>query len=187
MTTLYEEDKRCVTTIESIVPTIQFETFVESKYFTKVCDVVEDVETRKTKIRFDPVISKDEWKKHSEWIYVITCDNLVVKIGGTRTGLLGRTQSYLCGRPEFRKKGTCSTTNYVLYTSLLALVEKGHKVEMYAKKLKPYVINVSEFEQEVVDVPVQIYHVFETKMMESFKKQFGNYPVLSANCDKRFK
>lgn len=178
-------DNRCVTSMEH-VDELLIDEFTHNSAFIKVCDVVVDVnEKRKTSILFAPVIDKEEWKEHCEWVYAFTCDKRILKIGGTRTGLLKRTQSYLCGRPEYRAKGTCSTTNYVIYKSFHTLLGAGHAIEMWARRLQPHIIDVEDFGMRLT-IPVQTFHVFETKMLEEYKKQKGKYPVLSSNADKRF-
>jgi hypothetical protein len=178
-------DKRCVLSMEEVEEML-FDDFTHKNSFIKVCDVVMDDNTnRKTTIKFAPVIGKDEWKEHCEWVYMFTCDKRILKIGGTRTGLLKRTQSYLCGRPEFRAKGTCSTTNYVIYKSFNTLLCAGHSIEMWAYRLQQHTIDVEDFGMKL-SIPVQTFHVFETKMLEEYKNQKGKYPVLSSNADKRF-
>jgi hypothetical protein len=186
------KDKRCITSIDQIKTHIKIKDFSMSSCFTKVAEVKIDNElnskgtkARLTDIKFSPCIDIEEWKEHAEWIYIITCDEYIIKIGGTRTGLHGRTGSYLCGRPEYRKNGTCSTTNYTVYQSILNLLIAGHEVAMYAKKLKRYSIKAEEFDM-TFEVPVQVFHAFETKVLEAYKKQQGKYPFLSNNKDKRF-
>jgi hypothetical protein len=56
---------------------------------------------------------------------------------------------------------------------------------MYAKKLNKCTISVCEFEIDL-DMDVQVFHAFETKMLERYKEQAGKYPILSSNSDKRF-
>lgn len=180
-----KHDKRCVLSMEN-VNELNIEEFKYNDAFTKVCDVLLDEDTaRKTAIKFVPVIPVKDWQEHCEWVYIFTCDKRVLKIGGTRTGLKNRTQSYLCGRPEFREKGTCSTTNYVIYKSFQALLEAGHVIEMWACRLQEHKIEVENIGIKCT-VPVQTYHVFEAKMLEAYKQQKGAFPILSNNADKRF-
>ncbi|QIG60145.1 hypothetical protein [Dishui Lake large algae virus 1] len=179
-----ENDKKCLFNLDNLNE-LKIDDFIHKDLFIKVCDVLNDNTKRKTSIQFVPVISKELWNNHSEWVYIFTCDKNIVKIGGTRTGLKNRTQSYLCGRPEFRKKGTCSTTNYIIYNSFNKLLGLGHTIEMWACSLKEYMIDVENFGMKL-QVPVQTYHVFEAKMLELYKKQKGHFPVLSNNADHRF-
>lgn len=187
-----KQDKRIIHTFSQLDTELSISDYNMSGYFHKVCDVVVDDDQhlngkkkRKTEIKFSFCIDNEEWKNHTEWIYIFTCDDKIMKIGGTRTGLAGRCASYLCGRPEFRKNGTCSTTNYILYASILNLLKDNRKVEMYAKKLNKYKIRVCEFEIDL-EMDVQVFHAFETKMLEKYKEQSGKYPILSSNSDKRF-
>jgi hypothetical protein len=179
-----ETDRKCLLNLDNLDELI-IDDFVHKDLFIKVCDVCIDNTKRKTSIEFVPTIPKELWEKHSEWVYIFTCDKNIVKIGGTRTGLKNRTQSYLCGRPEFRKKGTCSTTNYIIYKSFNTLLSLGHSIEMWACSLKEYMIDVENFGM-TLQVPVQTYHVFEAKMLELYKNQKGHFPVLSSNADRRF-
>ena len=183
---LDKNDKRCVASFEQLENELEIDDFSFKDDFIKVGDVFLDKdEKRKTAIQFTPVIDKELWREHCEWVYIFTCNQKIIKIGGTRTGLLKRTQSYLCGTPENRKRGTCSTTNYTLYKSFQTLIECGHKIEMYGRKLKEHKVEVSDFGMKLC-IAVQTFHVFETKMLEEYKKQKGAYPILSSNADKRF-
>jgi len=180
-----QKDKRCVLSMDD-VDELHLDDFAYKGSFVKVCDVVKDENVkRKTVIKFDPVVEPHRWRAHCEWIYIFTCDKHIVKIGGTRTGLFKRTQSYLCGRPEFRASGTCSTTNYVIYKSFTALLSAGHSIEMWGYQLHQKSIEVEDFGMKLF-IPVQTFHVFETKMLEEYKNQKGKYPILSSNADKRF-
>ena len=170
-------NKRCIEKFEQLDNEQYLKDFSMHCHFHKVADIDIDVDLntkgkkkRRTDIIFRNVIPESEWNEHKEWIYIITCDSKVIKIGGTRTGLKGRTQSYLCGRPEFRKTGTCSTTNYTLYVSILNLLKKGHHIEMFAKKLDTYKVKAQEFGFDI-DMDVQVFHAFESKMLEQYKKE----------------
>lgn len=138
-----QEDKRCLQDMNGLDDALQIQDFHMFHHFKKVCNVVIDDDvsangkkSRKTEIKFAPTIPEAEWKSYSEWIYILTCDDKIIKFGGTRTGLNGRACSYLCGRPQFRRAGTCSTTNYIVYMSTLNLLKRNHKVAMYAKQLE---------------------------------------------------
>ena len=58
---------------------------------------------------------------------------MIVKIGGTRTGLKGRVSSYLCGHhiEERGKSGDCSKTNGFIYNTMEFYLNLGCKIKMY--------------------------------------------------------
>ena len=66
------------------------------------------------------------WEEKREYVYCIvmknndTDDGLIVKIGGTRTGMKDRFGSYLCGHHviERNKSGKMSVTNAHLYHTI---------------------------------------------------------------------
>jgi hypothetical protein len=65
-------------------------------------------------------------------------NDYIVKIGGTRAGLRGRANSYLCGHhiKERSKSGDCSKTNGFIYNTFVHYLNKGFKIEMYAYKFQ---------------------------------------------------
>lgn len=154
--------------------------------FTKVADIIRTPPgaRRKTVITFQPTISQKQWKSVDQWIYLFVIDGKLVKIGGTRTGLLKRTQSYLCGHhtADRGKSGTCSVTNAHIYNTLDQYIEKGSVCEMFAFLLPRITVTLDMWGASSTIVP-QVYTAYETKALESFKTQFGRYPVLSDNSD----
>jgi hypothetical protein len=85
---------------------ITFEKFYNKSKFIKICDIVLDNDLtkdnkkkRNTLIKLSETnINKDfNIQEKKEWCYIITIDNFIVKIGGTRTGIKNRFNSYLCG------------------------------------------------------------------------------------------
>jgi len=174
---------------------VDLDTFNNKDYFKLTANIIRDNEikpnglkARNTVIRFVPTISKEEWEPKSEWIYLIVINNKIVKIGGTRTGLKERCASYICGHhiPERGKSGDCSKTNGFIYNTLDFYLEQGAKIELWGYQLpvtthKAYVLG------EEIDIIVQTYHAYETKMMENFKSTYGEYPSLNDNCDPDYK
>jgi len=88
--------------------TIPFEEYKRKNVFSLIANVILDNELcisgkkkgkkkRNTLICFNPTIPIEEFNKKTEWLYLLTINDRIVKIGGTRVGLKGRTASYLCG------------------------------------------------------------------------------------------
>jgi len=172
--------------IIDIAKELKLDAFPLSPNFKHVCNVIRtpDGVKRKTVITFEPVIDSKEWNDSSQWIYIITINLFIVKIGGTRTGLKDRTGSYLCGHhtADRGKSGKCSVTNAYIYNTLDHYVEKGHSVQMYAFKIPQPVITLSIWGNDTTIVP-QVYTAYETGALEEYKKVLGRYPALSDNSD----
>lgn len=177
-----------------ITTELDFSTFVLSNKFKHVASVTHDKvlnvkgkKQRNTVIQFVPT-NTEEWSKKVEWIYIFTIDNKIVKIGGTRTGLKGRAGSYLCGHhiPERARSGHCSNTNAYIYNTFDFFLELGHNIEMYAFEIPQVQVQVDML-GETVAVQAQIYHAYESRFLQEYKKQMGRYPSLSDNADPTYK
>lgn len=140
---------------------------------------------RQTVITFDPVIPKPQWsEKTAQWIYILTIDNRIVKIGGTRNGLQQRTGSYLCGHHTEDRGGSgkCSVTNAYLYNTLEHVLRNGHQVDMYGYRIPSVNVNVDIWGANT-DVEAQVYNAFESKAMNTYARITGHNPQLSDNSD----
>ena len=165
--------------------------------FIKVSNIELDVELsnsakkkglkkRESVIRFVPLIPN--FADTEEWIYIFTINGRIVKVGGTRTGLKSRITSYLSGHQtvERGKTGGSSSTNAYIYNTFEFYLQLGYTIEMYALKLPKVEIKVHILGKEVM-IKAQIFHAFETKYLENFRKEYGKYPPLSDNCDPSYK
>jgi hypothetical protein len=143
---------------------------------------------RKTVIQFVPTINTDDFKAKNEWLYLLVVNNRIVKIGGTRVGLKGRVDSYLCGHhiQERGKSGDCSKTNAFIYNTLDFYLQLGCNIKMYGYKLPK-----TEFEVTIINktkkVVAQTYHAYESTFLEEYKRSYHSYPLLSDNCDPDYK
>lgn len=166
-----------------------FENYSRKDSFSLVANVKKDEsEKRNTVIFFEPVISKEEIEKKNEWLYLITINDSIVKIGGTRTGLKGRFSSYISGHhtKERGKTGDCSKTNAFVYNTLDFYIQLGYEVKVYGYKI-PKVALVIEVLDENVEISPQMYHIYESKFLEDYKRTYSKYPQLSSNCDPEYK
>jgi len=66
-----------------------------------------------------------------EWIYCIAYNGHIVKIGMTITSIKKRCGSYSCGTTRAMRKGSCSTTNYILTECNYLAITKGIKVQIF--------------------------------------------------------
>jgi hypothetical protein len=160
-------------------------------HFKKVADIIRTPtppsgkKAKQTVIFFQPCIAKKEWSaKGEQWVYIITVDGHVVKIGGTRSGLAGRVGSYLCGHHTAGrgKSGKCSVTNAHIYDTLDKYIEFGHVAELFASKILTPKITMDVWGQQV-EITAQIYTHYETAALEAYKSVVGHYPPLSDNSD----
>lgn len=142
---------------------------------------------RNTVIRFVPDDTV-EWNKPNEWVYVFTINDRIVKIGGTRTSLKDRANSYLCGHhiSARGRSNKCSITNAFVYNTFDFYLENGYDITMYGYPIQECKITIDIFD-ETVDVRAQVYHAFEAKCLQEYKKQNGKYPHLSDNADPNYK
>ena len=86
---------------------------------------------------------------------------MIVKIGGTRTGLKGRTVSYLCGHhiKERGKFGDCSKTNGFIYNTFIFYLNLGCKIKTYGYKLPKLEMTIKIFGKEK-KISTQTYIIF---------------------------
>ena len=179
--------------------TIPFEEYNRKDHFIPIADIVLDSECftcgkkegnkkRNTLIQFVPTISTEAFNKKTEWLYLFVINGMIVKIGGTRTGLRGRVASYLCGHhiEERGKSGDCSKTNGFIYNTFEFYLNLGCKIQMYGYEL-PKTEKIIEIFGKETKITVQTYHAYESTFLEDYKKNYNEYPILSDNCDPDYK
>ena len=179
--------------------TIPFDKYNRKDYFIPIADIVLDNEVftsgkkegskkRNTLIQFVPKISIENFNKKTEWLYLLVINGMIVKIGGTRTGIKGRVISYLCGHhiEERGKSGDCSKTNGFIYNTIEFYLNLGCKIEMYGYELPKtdFTIDILGKETKII---AQTYHAYESTFLEDYRKNYGEYPILSDNADPDYK
>lgn len=174
-------------TEENSVPLSLFE---DSKFFKFITDIVIDEEKtkngkkkRQTEIKLNSPVKDD-----GEWLYLITINNRIVKIGGTRKGLRARFGSYLCGYhiEKNRKSGKASETNKYVYNTLCSYLKKGYKVKYYGYKLPTEKETRNIFGEET-EIHPQYFHAYESKLLDKFKKKYNYLPFLNQNSDPEYR
>ena len=179
--------------------TIKFKDYNRKNNFIQVANIVLDneiglkgikkgIKKRTTLINFIPNIPNDEYNKKSEWLYIFTINDRIVKIGGTRIGIKGRVISYLSGHyiEERGKSGDCSKTNGYIYNTFEFYLNLGCKIQMYGYKLPNTEVCINIFNKKINITP-QTFHAYESAFLEDFKKSYKKYPILSENCDPQYK
>ena len=183
----------------TIEKTISFEIYNNREYFVPIADIILDREVfisgknegmkkRNTEIQFIPTISMEEFNEKAEWLYIFTINDKIVKIGGTRTGIIGRIGSYLCGHhiQERGKSGDCSKTNGYIYNTFEFYLHLGCKIQMYGYKLPKTEITI-EILGKITIIATQTFHAYESTFLEDYKKIYNEYPILNDNCDTDYK
>ena len=145
---------------------------------------------RNTTIIANPV-ELAAWKEKSERIYLLVRDGLVMKIGGTRTGMKDRWGSYLCGhcvQQRNKKDGTpfpgkMSVTNAHLYHTIERdILSTSANWEIWCWKLPVTIVTV-DILGEPTNIVAQTFHAYETKCIKRFKDITGRIPLLCDNSD----
>ncbi len=183
----------------NIDKTIEFNKYVNKKDFNIVANVILDndiyekgkkqgQQKRKTLIKFKPTISTKQFKNQNEWIYIFTINDRIVKIGGTRSGLFQRCNSYLCGHhiKERGNSGDCSKTNGYIYNTFEFYLNQGCEIKMYGYEIPQTIIETTILGQKT-NVIAQTFHAYETRYIEKYKEKYKMYPILCNNCDPNYK
>ena len=126
----------------------------------------------------------------SEWIYLLVVNGRIVKIGGTRDGLRGRTSSYCCGIHvvENGKSGKASVTNSYIYNTFEFYLKLGCQIEMYGYELPVIQLPpITILDRQDVVIRPQTYQAYETIFIDNFVKLYGFQPFLCNNCDSKYK
>jgi hypothetical protein len=174
--------------------TVAYEDYNRTNLFTKAANIVIDDEVnpttnqrrRQTLIRAENCYeNREDFRRDVEQIYIFTIAGRIVKIGGTRTGLCQRFGSYLCGHhvPQRGKSGKMSVTNAFIYHTFEFYLNLGCKIEMYAYRIPPVPVILSDvFGRSITDY-AQVFHIYESVALDEFKKTYSFNPPLSDNAD----
>lgn len=121
---------------------------------------------------------KDEWNlTETEWVYVITWNGHILKIGMTSSGMSGRYGSYETGYRGTMSRGSPATTNFVVNEANYLALSKGYKVEVYAYKLEPVYTTIVAGDKER-KVRGEIAPQVETLLTEIYAEHQGrNAPL----------
>lgn len=163
--------------------------------FQEVAQIILNDDPKK-RITLDVVINNNElWNKKKEYIYIITRNDYIMKIGGTRVGMKERWVSYCCGFcvPQRKNKnnnnypGKMSVTNAYLYHTIEKdLLDYQSTWKFYIWNLPIYTLEINIFGEQKKIIP-QTFHIYETCCMEKYKKLVGKIPILCDNCDPLYK
>lgn len=166
-----------------------------NNHFIQIATIsLDDSTDRKTTLKVD-IQDEKKWNSKKEHIYIIVRNDKIIKIGGTRTGMKNRWSSYLCGYfvPQRTKKngtsylGKMSVTNAYLYHTIeqdLLTTQSTWTIYIWKLPNKKYTENILGKNVEIIS---QTFHAYETRCIEKYKELTGHIPLLSSNCDPRYK
>jgi hypothetical protein len=113
----------------------------------------------------------------AEWIYCITYNDHIVKIGMTITSLQKRYQSYLCGYRRTMETGSPSTTNFVVNEVNYAALLSDVKVKIHAIRLDKVTSEVTRF-GITKEINMSVARDYEEMVTDLFVEHAGHIPVL---------
>lgn len=139
-----------------------FSQYILRSYFTRIGELIPDRENEKLLFYGDI----DKYENIEGAVYLFVINDKILKLGKTDTSMKKRIQSYNCGKKQYRTNGTCSTTNYKVLQSLLAINEK---VELYCYFVPPISINLFGEEITITTSPSKcVEKAFQRKTQEQF-------------------
>ena len=166
--------------------------------FQKCGDIVlDETESRQTTlfVKIAPELNA-RWSRETEHIYAIVRNGEVMKLGGTRTGMKKRWDSYKCGHcvPQRIQKrtgepfpGKMSVTNAHLYHTIEADLLEGGKWEFWSWELPAHNFEVEMPTGVKVQIATQTYHAYESWSMSEFQGMAGHIPQLCNNSDPNYR
>jgi hypothetical protein len=166
---------------------------LELNKFEKRANIITDDNPNKRTLLKAVPSNPSTWKQINEHIYVLTRNDVVVKIGGTRNGLHKRWNSYLTGFcvPERKKTngdyypGKMSVTNaYLVHTMEHDLLNHNSVWEIWSWALPAISTSIKIFGDDKTHT-IQTFHIYENEYFDKFKDISGGMPILCGHRKKR--
>jgi hypothetical protein len=118
-----------------------------------------------------------------EWLYCLVYDGRIVKIGMTITTVKDRYGSYSCGTDRAMKKGSCSTTNFIISECNALATMKDINVEIYGIAVPKPIIEKTRF-GVTKKCALSSVRDEETMLTDAFKNAYSHKPVLCVQAGK---
>ena len=116
-------------------------------------------------------------KKNTEGIYFITFNDHIVKIGMTENHFSKRFDSYCCGARRHMKKGTPSTTNFIICEVLYTALQLGLNVDIYGIQIPKEKKEIEVYGQKNL-CPISVVRAHEEIITNIYKTNIGEIPPL---------
>lgn len=114
---------------------------------------------------------------NNEYLYCLTYNGKIVKIGMTIKTLKERYGSYMCGTRKAMKKGSCSSTNYVITECNYFAMKNNYEVEIFAIKIPKETKTITRF-GITREIEVSIARSLEEMITDKFIDTYGHKPIL---------
>lgn len=151
--------------------TIHISDFDEIKYFNKIAVLTGSPEEEKLVVK---EILDERYSFKKNVLYIIVIKDYIQKIGSSTNSMKDRIRSYNCGKKEYRKQGTCSTTNFFVLQTLLQINEDIEIYGFYPETKEQEFDCFGELIEIEVSVPSKTY---EKNILEKLKTK-GKMPAL---------
>lgn len=124
----------------------------------------------------------EEWNPtHCGWVYILTENDRIIKIGMTNSTLNSRFSSYQAGTQKARNKGTCSVTNYNCSEHFRKNLRTGNKISIFAYPVEEIKTRRSIF-GKYTSFLLKSAATYESALLSLYsERNSGNYPILCNN------
>lgn len=140
-------------------------------------EVIDNPDFEGVLVKFDS-LSNDLWKTtDTEGIYFITFNDFIVKIGMTETSFENRFKSYCCGSRKNMKKGSPSTTNFIICEVIYTALQLGINVEIYGINIPKEKREIEVYGRKTIS-PVSVVRAHEEIITNIYKENNGSIPPL---------
>ena len=135
--------------------------------------------------KIDYLMCHEYWKDgDNDWLYTLFYGGHLVKIGMTINSLEERfASSYSCGTERAMKKGSCSTTNFIISECNYVALKNGMPIEIYGIKCPPTKIEKTRFGITKMCNSSTVRDE-ETMLTECFKNKYNHLPALCVQSGK---
>jgi len=128
--------------------------------------------------KIDYIEEDSAWRDNdNEWLYCLVYNDHIVKLGMTITSLKTRYGSYSCGTDRAMKKGSCSTTNFIISECNTHAVMNNIEVGIYGISIPKKIEKETRFGVTKGCIYSTVRDK-ETMLTEAFKNAYGHKPVL---------
>ena len=128
--------------------------------------------------KVDYIKENEYWEDvDNEWLYCLTYNGRIVKIGMTISSLKDRYASYSCGTGRAMEKGSCSTTNYIISECNCYAILNGMEVRIYGIRCPKMTHEITRFGQTVT-ISLSSVRDQETMITNAFTNAYLHKPVL---------
>lgn len=157
-------------TLEEINQQMEFANYSMSPLFQRIGVLKPEVDKERV-VPIPDDVNNNGFKRGNA-LYAFVIDGHLFKIGKTDTTIAERINSYNCGRKKHRENGTCSTTNYMVLQTFLAL---NKEIEVYCYFLPKATLTIGDKTYEIAESPSKFA---EGLFLEQFTIENNNKKLL---------